>query len=42
VPDAAAVNEALEWVAGVPDIQGAVVIVGDKLGAWGQVELAPI
>jgi ApbE superfamily uncharacterized protein (UPF0280 family) len=42
VPDAGAVNEALAWVAEVPDILGAVVIVGDKLGAWGQVELAPI
>jgi ApbE superfamily uncharacterized protein (UPF0280 family) len=33
---------ALEWVAGVPEILGAVVIVGDKLGAWGRVELAPL
>ncbi len=33
---------ALEWVAGVPEILGAVVIVGDKLGAWGRVELVPL
>jgi uncharacterized protein len=42
VPDAGAINAALEWVAEVPGILGAVVIVGDKLGAWGQVELAPL
>jgi ApbE superfamily uncharacterized protein (UPF0280 family) len=39
VPDAGAINAALEWVAEVPGILGAVVIVGDKLGAWGKVEL---
>ncbi len=33
---------ALEWVATVPDLLGAVVIVGDKLGAWGRVELTPL
>ena len=33
---------ALEWIAGLPDILGAVVIVGEKLGAWGRVELAPL
>lgn len=42
VPDAGAINEALEWAAEVPDILGAVVIVGDKMGAWGRVELAPL
>lgn len=42
VPDAGAVNDALEWVAGVPGILGGLVIVGDKLGAWGRVELAPL
>jgi uncharacterized protein len=42
VPDAGAINAALEWVAGVPGIFGALVIVGDKLGAWGRVELAPL
>jgi hypothetical protein len=29
-------------VATLPDILGAVVIVGEKLGAWGRVELAPL
>jgi ApbE superfamily uncharacterized protein (UPF0280 family) len=42
VPDAANIAAALEWLAGLPDIIGAVVIVGDKLGAWGRVELTPL
>lgn len=33
---------ALEWLAGLPGILGGVVIVGDKLGAWGEVELQPL
>ncbi len=33
---------ALEWIATFPDLLGAVVIVGEKLGAWGQVELVPL
>ena len=33
---------ALDWVATLPYILGAVVIVGDKLGAWGRVELVPL
>jgi ApbE superfamily uncharacterized protein (UPF0280 family) len=33
---------ALEWVASLPEILGAVVIVGEKLGAWGLVELVPL
>jgi uncharacterized protein len=33
---------ALDWIAKLPDILGAIVIVGDKLGAWGQVELVPL
>ncbi|MCK9376453.1 MAG: UPF0280 family protein [Syntrophobacterales bacterium] len=33
---------ALEWAAGFPDLLGAVVIVGEKLGAWGRVELVPL
>ncbi len=42
VPDAAAIPLALEWAGTVPDILGAVVIVGEKLGAWGRVELTPL
>ena len=30
------------WAAALPEILGAVVIVGDKLGAWGRVELVPL
>jgi ApbE superfamily uncharacterized protein (UPF0280 family) len=33
---------ALEWIAGLPEILGAVVVVGEKLGAWGRVELVPL
>ncbi len=36
------ISPALEWLAGIPGIQGGVVIVGDKLGAWGEVTLRPI
>ena len=39
VKDARDIQAALEWAAGIPEILGAVVIVGDKLGARGQVEL---
>jgi hypothetical protein len=41
-PDAGAIPAALEWVAQVPGVLGAVVIMGDKLGAWGRVELTPL
>ncbi len=36
------IASALDWVATLPDILGAVVIVGEKLGAWGRVELVPL
>lgn len=42
VADAGAIGAALEWAAGVPDLLGAVIIVGDKLGAWGRVNLVPL
>jgi ApbE superfamily uncharacterized protein (UPF0280 family) len=42
VPEAGAIAAALNWVASVPEILGAVVIVGEKLGAWGEVELVPL
>jgi ApbE superfamily uncharacterized protein (UPF0280 family) len=32
----------LEWAAGLPEILGAVIIVGEQLGAWGRVELVPL
>jgi ApbE superfamily uncharacterized protein (UPF0280 family) len=42
VPDASAVNEAMNWLGGIPGLTGAVVIVGEHLGAWGQIELVPL
>jgi ApbE superfamily uncharacterized protein (UPF0280 family) len=33
---------ALEWLAGIQEIMGGVVIAGDKLGAWGELELRPL
>jgi uncharacterized protein len=33
---------ALAWAGTLPDILGAVIIVGEKLGAWGRVELVPL
>jgi ApbE superfamily uncharacterized protein (UPF0280 family) len=42
VPDAGAIPDALKWAGSVPELLGAVVIVGDKLGVWGRVEMAPI
>ena len=42
VQQAGDIASALEWAAALPEILGAVVIVGDKLGAWGRVELVPL
>jgi uncharacterized protein len=42
VPAAAAMNEALDWLAAIPGLKGAVVIVGEHLGAWGEIELTPL
>ncbi len=42
VKQAGDIAAALEWAATVPEILGAVVILGDKLGAWGRVELVPL
>jgi ApbE superfamily uncharacterized protein (UPF0280 family) len=42
VPQASAINEALDWVGKIPGLTGAVVVVGEHLGAWGQIELAPL
>jgi ApbE superfamily uncharacterized protein (UPF0280 family) len=33
---------ALEWLAGAPGILGGVVIAGEKLGVWGELELRPL
>lgn len=42
VQQAGDIAPALEFAAALPEILGAVVIVGDKLGAWGRVELVPL
>ncbi len=42
VSDASQIQPALEWVATVPEIMGAVIIVSDQLGAWGKIELTPL
>ena len=36
------INEALEWLGGIPGLTGALVVVGEHLGAWGRIELAPL
>jgi ApbE superfamily uncharacterized protein (UPF0280 family) len=33
---------ALQWLSGIQDIMGGVIIAGEKLGAWGEVELRPL
>ena len=35
------INAALAVAPKLPGLLGCVIILGDKLGAWGQVELAP-
>lgn len=36
------IQPALAWLASLPEVLGGVVILGDKLGAWGQLELLPL
>ncbi|MFZ5585682.1 MAG: UPF0280 family protein [Thermodesulfobacteriota bacterium] len=33
---------ALDWAQGVPGVRGALVILGERLAAWGEIELTPI
>jgi len=42
VSRAADIDGALDWLRTIPGITGAVVIVGEHLGAWGQIELVPL
>jgi len=42
VSEASAINSALEWIGTIPGLEGAVVVVGEHLGAWGQIELVPL
>lgn len=36
------VQEAVDFASGIPGINGAIAIKGDKLAAWGQVKLVPM
>jgi len=36
------INDALEWIGGIPGLTGALVVVGEHLGAWGRIELVPL
>ncbi len=42
VAEASAIQAALDWIAAIPGLVGAVVIVGERLGAWGDLELVPL
>jgi uncharacterized protein len=42
VPGADAIDAALEWIATIPGLDGAVVVLGERLGACGNIELAPL
>jgi ApbE superfamily uncharacterized protein (UPF0280 family) len=42
VQSAADIARALERAQAIPDLLGAVIIIGDQMGAWGEVELVPI
>lgn len=39
---AADIERALELVRAIPGVRGALLVVGDRLGAWGEVELEPL
>ena len=36
------IEAAIQWGRKIPDIKGILVIIGDKMGAWGPLELVPI
>ena len=42
VSSAAGIQEALNWLTGLPGLTGALVVVGEHMGAWGQIELVPL
>jgi len=33
---------ALEWLQKIPEVQGAVIIVGDQMGVWGEMEVVAL
>jgi ApbE superfamily uncharacterized protein (UPF0280 family) len=42
VKSAADLQAALDWVGAVPGVRGALIVVGRKLAAWGDMELVPL
>ena len=36
------IQPALEWAQKIPDVEGALIIVGDQMGVWGNLELVSI
>jgi ApbE superfamily uncharacterized protein (UPF0280 family) len=41
VQDSGDIKNAVEWGRGIDEIEGILVVAGDKIGAWGAVELVP-
>lgn len=42
VSSASAIHEALDWIAGIHGLTGALVVIGEHMGAWGHIELVPL
>jgi len=42
VKSASGINRALEWIQGVEDIMGALIVVKEKMGVWGRVDLRSV
>jgi len=42
VKSQADINAAIEFAAGISGVTGVLIVIGDKLGAWGDVELAEL
>jgi uncharacterized protein len=42
VHSAADISTAIEWGKSIDGLDGGVVIIGDKMGIWGEIELVPI
>lgn len=36
------VDSAVEWGRSIPQVSGILIIIGDKMGMWGEIELAPL
>ena len=42
VASASDIDAALKWLEDIPGVTGAVIIVGERLGAWGKLEVVPL